>query len=195
VTAKAIISIITAAGESKRMGYPKALLKIQGNTFVRSIIEKHRQAGIEHIIVVTGPDFQDVGNEINNLDVTIAYNKDFMRGQLSSIHTGLKAAEQFQPDAILLHPVDHPLITADTITFLIEKYKAASFPIVLPIHQNKRGHPVIFSSSLFPELYAASPDIGARSVVWNHRADVLDIETADKGILQNIDTPETYENL
>lgn len=195
MASKTIIGIILAAGESKRMGFPKALLAIQGTSFVRSIIEKHRQAGIEQIIVVTGAHCEDVGNEVNAPGVTVAHNKDYMRGQLSSIQTGIKAAEQFLFDAILLHPVDHPLITGDTITLLIEQYRAASFPIVLPTYQKKRGHPVIFSSSLFPELYAAPADIGARSVVWNHKAEVLEIETADKGILQNIDTPETYENL
>jgi molybdenum cofactor cytidylyltransferase len=195
VTSKAITGIILAAGESKRMGSPKALLAIQGNTFIRTIIGKHRQAGLEHIIVVTGANFHDVENEVSKLGVITAHNKEYIHGQLSSIHTGLRAAEQFQPDAILLHPVDHPLITADTITLLMEKYRAASLPIVLPVYQKKRGHPVIFSSTLFPDLYAAPRDIGARSVVWNHRADILEIETADTGIHQNIDTPETYENL
>lgn len=190
-----IAAIILAAGESKRMGTPKALLKIGGKTFVRVIIENHRLAGIDNVIVVLGAHAQEIRNELESLNVTIAYNKDFHHGQLSSVHTGMATVKELSPEAIILHPVDHPLIAPETIRLMLEQFAAGSLPVVLPTHLGKRGHPVIFSSKLFPELLSAPHDTGARFVVHNHGAEILEVAVDDPGILMNIDTPEAYENL
>jgi molybdenum cofactor cytidylyltransferase len=190
-----IVSIVLAAGESKRMGYPKALLKADRKTFVRTIIENHRNAGILKNIVVVGADREKLAAELHSLSVDIAYNENYKNGQLSSIQTGLACAAQFSPDAVLVHPVDHPLIFQDTITAMVKTFAATHPAIVIPTQRGRRGHPVIFSSGLFSELFSAPLGIGARFVVRNHNADVLEIETGDAGILNNIDTPEMYEHL
>ena len=190
-----IIGIILAAGTSKRMGRPKALLDLNGKTFIRAIVDNHTAAGIEQIVVVLGDHAEEIGNEIKPLNVITAYNKEYLSGQLSSVHAGIKAVEQFSPDAILLHPVDHPLILPVTIKRLINSFIETETPIVVPVQQKRRGHPVIFASSLFPELLSAPQDIGARFVVRNHPAEITEVETGDPGIFMNIDTPEAYENI
>jgi molybdenum cofactor cytidylyltransferase len=64
---------------------------------------------------------------------------------------------------------------------------------VLPTHKRKRGHPVIFRASLYDELLAASPDVGARQVVWKHAADVAEVETDEEGVILNLNDPETLK--
>jgi molybdenum cofactor cytidylyltransferase len=64
--------------------------------------------------------------------------------------------------------------------------------IVVPRHQGKRGHPVIFARELFSELLAAPLDQGAKAVVNAHRAETLEIDTEEVGITLDIDTPELY---
>jgi molybdenum cofactor cytidylyltransferase len=62
----------------------------------------------------------------------------------------------------------------------------------VPVYKGRRGHPVIFSKSLFRELAAAPLDQGAKSVVRAHAAETLEVETEDEGITFDIDTPEDY---
>jgi molybdenum cofactor cytidylyltransferase len=62
----------------------------------------------------------------------------------------------------------------------------------VPRHDGKRGHPVIFSRSLFAELLAAPMDQGAKAVVNAHRAETLEVESQDAGVTVDIDTPELY---
>ncbi|HLX11772.1 MAG TPA: NTP transferase domain-containing protein, partial [Bacteroidota bacterium] len=121
------------------------------------------------------------------------HNAQYQRGQLSSIHAGLALAEKFGAGAAIIHPVDHPRVSSKTIRLLAEA--ASTALIAIPIFENKRGHPVGFSSSLFDELFAAPDDVGARAVVRNHEKDIVEVAADDPGILNNIDTPEQYERL
>ena len=75
---------------------------------------------------------------------------------------------------------------------MIERFYETKKLIVLPRYRGKRGHPVIFSSALFPELLAAPLEQGAKSVVHAHRDETLEIESEDEGVTVDIDTPEEY---
>ena len=67
----------------------------------------------------------------------------------------------------------------------------AGAPIVVPTFKGRRGHPVLFASRVFPEIHAADPSVGARSVVHAH-SDRREIEVDDRGVLVDIDTPADY---
>ena len=188
-----IIAIILAAGESQRMGSPKALLKINGKTFVRHIIDVYSTTNVEKIVIVIGAHAQEIKKELLGLNVTVAVNKNYNTGQLSSIITGIEVTKAFHPDGVLIHPVDHPLISAGVINSLVVKFNESPNLIVLPSFKGKRGHPVLFSTKLFDELKNAPLEIGARSVVWSHSNEVIEVETEEKGIILDIDTPGDYE--
>lgn len=95
-----------------------------------------------------------------------------------------------QTEGMLLCPVDHPLISANVVAELIEQFDSSGKAIVLPTFHGRRGHPVIFRSNLYDELLAASPEIGARAVVWAHAAEVLEVPTEDQSVILNLNDPE-----
>ncbi len=185
-------AIILAAGESTRMGSPKALLQIQGKTFLEHLVATLRNAGLHEISVVLGHDPDKIIAQLPKLDVRFIINENYQKGQLSSIQAAIKSVPQ-DCDAIMICPIDRPLIPPELIKKLIEAYSKSKPPIVIPIFDAKRGHPIIFSSSLFPEVLRAPYDIGARAVVWAHHNEVVEVQTDEEGILLNIDTPELYE--
>ncbi len=63
---------------------------------------------------------------------------------------------------------------------------------MLPTFQGKRGHPVIFARRLYEELLAAPLDKGARTVVWAHADEVLEVPTDEEGVVLNLNDPETF---
>ena len=190
-----IAAILLAAGASRRMGSPKALLKIHETTFIHRCVNVLHTSGIEKIIVVLGADAGRITHALAGAQVIIALNEQYQTGQLSSVIAGLRVAESFSPDAILLHPVDHPLISKTVTASIIQRFKQNGSSIIVPTFNGRRGHPVLFSSKLFEEIKNAPPDVGARSVVWSHASEVVEIETDDGGILFNVDTPEDYKRL
>ena len=96
---------------------------------------------------------------------------------------------------VMFCPVDRPLISQALVVDLLQAFWKSKKKIILPKYNGHRGHPVIFSSELFEALRTASPDTGAREVVHNHSDEVYEMETAEQGVIMNIDTPEDYQRL
>jgi molybdenum cofactor cytidylyltransferase len=185
-----LAAVILAAGESSRMGSPKALLAYQGRTFLERLVEGTHHPKVGLLRIVLGAHAEEVRGKLKLDPVTVVINSDWRRGQLSSIQAALRSLPSGITDGMLLCLVDHPLISTALVGELIEKFYATGKPIVVPTHSGKRGHPVIFSSKLFPELLAAPLETGARAVVWAHAAEVLEVPTIEEGVVLNLNDPE-----
>jgi molybdenum cofactor cytidylyltransferase len=191
-----IVAVILSAGESSRMGRPKALLPVDGIRFIEKIVSALKSTDVENIIVVLGHNAEEMRQKISDLPVTILVNHDYKQGQLSSLQVAIRhlesSSEGSPVDGILVHLVDHPYISATLVDLMIDRFYETKKLIVVPRFQGRRGHPVIFARPLFSELLAAGPDQGAKPVVHAHRDDTLEIDTEDEGVLIDIDTPEEY---
>lgn len=191
-----IVAVILSAGESSRMGRPKALLPIDGVRFIEKIVTTLKLTRVGKIIVVLGHNSEEMRLKIADLPVDIVVNPDYKQGQLSSLTAAIRHIESLDNtasvDGILVHLVDHPYIDTDLVNSMIERFYHSKKLIVVPRFGERRGHPVIFSSLIFPELLTASVQEGAKAVVHAHRNDTLEIFTANEGVIIDIDTPEEY---
>ncbi len=186
-------AVILSAGESSRMGRPKALLPIDGQTFIERIVAALQQAAIGKIIVILGHNAGELKTRIAHLPVEILINDDYKLGQLSSLQVAVRCLRaDADCDGMLVHLVDHPYLSPSLVETMVRQFYESGKPIVVPSFRGKRGHPVIFARALFDELLSAPMDQGAKSVVNAHRADTLEIETEEEGITVDIDTPELY---
>jgi molybdenum cofactor cytidylyltransferase len=188
-----IAAIVLSAGESSRMGSPKALLEIAGQTFIERIISVLSQTRAGRIVIVLGRHVEEIKERISRLPVRIVVNRDYKKGQLSSLQAAIRSLDADEVDGILVHLVDHPFLSSNLVDTMIEQFYATGKKIVVPIHCGKRGHPVLFARSLFPELLDAPLEQGAKAVVRAHQSETLEIESAEMGVAIDIDTPKEYE--
>jgi CTP:molybdopterin cytidylyltransferase MocA len=106
--------LILAAGESKRMeGRPKALLLIDGESFLGRIINRMSNADIGELVVVLGADHERIEAEVNLGGARRVINKNWKQGQLSSLRIGIKSLSTFS-EGVLFTLVDHPLVRTST---------------------------------------------------------------------------------
>ena len=188
-----IIAVVLCAGESSRMGRPKALLPIEGQRFIERIIGVLGQSKVGRTIVVLGHHADQMRVQIEHLPVEVVTNPDYHKGQLSSLQAAIRHIEKDDRcDAMLVHLVDHPFIDVALVDALIERFYETKKLIVVPRYRGKRGHPVIFSRELFQELLDAALDRGVKEVVNAHCQETLEMEWQDEGITVDIDTPELY---
>jgi molybdenum cofactor cytidylyltransferase len=191
---KPLAAAILAAGESRRMGRPKALVPFDGLTFVEHLLAAVRHPRVEIVRVVLGSNAEEIRAQLNLDSGTIAVNENWRRGQLSSIQVAIGSLPTGATSGLLLCPVDHPLITACLVSQLIAEFDASQKLIALPTHRGRRGHPVIFRCSLYDELLAASPDVGARQVVWAHAGEIAEVPTDQAGVILNLNDPLTLRS-
>jgi molybdenum cofactor cytidylyltransferase len=191
--------VILAAGDSTRMGSPKALLLTRdGRPFVAAIAETFAAAGITEIVVVTGRDHERItaalAHERLPAPPEVVRNLDPSRGQLSSLLLGLDSLPAAAPAAVVTL-VDVPLMTAETVRLVISEWRRTGAPIVRPAIGERHGHPVVFDRRLFQELRQAPLDVGAKAVVRAHSAEIVNVPVTDTGCLVDVDTPADYEAL
>jgi molybdenum cofactor cytidylyltransferase len=197
-----IAGVILAAGESSRMGFPKALLPYRGLTFLETLARLLADARLEPLLVVLGHEHERIRSSVQLPPATeVLINEDYRLGQLSSLETAIRhllrqpagAAGQNacrHSSALLAAPVDHPCVAPETVASLLGMFATEAPDVVVPTFHGRRGHPVIFAARLFPELLEAPLDQGARAVV--HRHAVREVAVDDQGVLADIDDPELY---
>lgn len=188
---KKLAAAILAAGESRRMGRPKALVPFEGLTFVEHLLQATNHPRVGIVRVVLGANAESIQAELELDQEIVVVNQDWQQGQLSSIQSAIRSLPADQTAGLLLCPVDHPLISTQLVSRLIAEFDSDRKLIVVPTHQGRRGHPVIFHASLYAELLDASPNVGARQVVWAHPDAIAEIETDEAGVILNLNDPET----
>ena len=190
-----IPAVILAAGRSSRMGRSKALLPHADGktTFVAHAVRECRAAGLPVILVVGRDDDAALRAEVVELRAEFVSNPDPDRGQLSSLVAGLEVADDtYRADAIVVLPVDVPLITAAGIRSLCAQARAGDALILRSASGGRHGHPVLFAREVFDELRQADPELGARAVVRADPSRVVDVEVGEPGVLVDVDTPDDY---
>jgi molybdenum cofactor cytidylyltransferase len=189
-----ITPLILAAGESSRIGFPKALLPLGRRTFVTSILDTLEELDLAEPCVILGSHAERIRPQLLDRRARVVINPDPRQGQLSSIKVALEQIEA-SCSACLIWPVDQPGVPVTVVRDLIQLFESTASKIVLPVYQDRRGHPALFSRSLFAELLATPLNEGARAVVLGHRDEIGLVRTTEAATVFDIDTAEDYLRL
>ncbi len=184
-------AIILAAGGSARYGAPKLLMEWQGAPLVRHVAQTALRAGFGRVVVVSGAYDHEVRAAMNGLAVATITNPRWADGQSTSLQTGLAAVRNCGCAVFLL--ADQPQVTEDVIRKLITLHRATLAPVVAPRVGGRRANPVLFDQITFDDLNAVRGDQGGRAVM--ERWPVIWMDTEDRLLLEDIDTPEDYHRL
>jgi molybdenum cofactor cytidylyltransferase len=184
-----IDGILLAAGESRRMGFPKPLLKVGSETFLARSL-RSMLAVARSVVVVTGAHRERVMAAVPATPtVRVVHNPEFLLGQISSLRAAIREMAP-DVDAALVHLADHPLVQPATFRAVADKFDPMGASILIVRHGGHRGHPVLFAKAAFPELLAAPDDQGARFVVNADPGRVAYVDVDDPGVGLDLDTPE-----
>jgi CTP:molybdopterin cytidylyltransferase MocA len=194
-----VAGLILAAGESRRMGRPKALIELDGGSFLGWGIELLRAAGCEPVLVVDGAHRLEGAGGAEMVGAGVVHNEAWQQGPLSSLQVGLRRALVIAPgiDAVLVHHVERPRVRVETLRALLAGLAREPDGIWQPTHLGRSGHPIVWPRSLFDELLALDPShASARELLRGSaaaRRRKLDVD--DLGVLDNFDTPDDLEQL
>jgi molybdenum cofactor cytidylyltransferase len=192
------VAVLPAAGSSRRMGQPKLLLPFKGGPLIAGVVNALLGGGVDEIVLVTSPDDVELQGWARRAGIESAVNPDPGRGMLSSIREGIGAlggaAELARRGVTLLvAPADLPNLQAETVLDLLRHMRESGAPIAEPVFRGKRGHPLAIAPRLLPEIDTLDPDVGLRQLRNRHQAELLEMATEDAGVVQDVDTPEDYE--
>ncbi len=187
-----ITPVILAAGDSVRMGFPKALLPMESDCFLTWILKASQNAGLGHPTVVLGKTAEDILPHIREWKINILINREPERGQLSSLQLALSSMSA-ESVAAMIWPVDQPLVPVNLIDNLVRRFLDSNALIAYPVYGERRGHPAIFHRDLFGEFMEAPLEEGPKQIILRHQADTVTLPTDEPGTVYDFDTPSDYE--
>jgi len=184
-------AVVTAAGQSSRMGSFKPLLKIGGISAAERVVQTLRDAGIAEIVVVTGKNAEELESCLQYPDVEFLRNDMYESTDMfESVRIGINHLKN-RYDKVLVSPVDVPLFSADTVKELVKSH--TSFAI--PTYNKNPGHPIAIYGKAVQDISEYRGDGGLRGAAVHLSLDIIYIEVSDNGILYDMDTRADYDEV
>jgi CTP:molybdopterin cytidylyltransferase MocA len=183
---------ILAAGGSTRMGEPKQLLEVDGESMLRRAVRGAIESRCGEVVVIVGARSDQIAKELDGLDARIVVNRAWESGIASSVVAAVNEARELGAPALVLALADQPFVGATHLRRLASTIRASDARIVASAYPEGGGVPAAFDRELFGELEALTGDTGARDLIRRLPALTLQIpieQTAD------VDTREDYEKL
>ncbi len=186
-----VSAILTAAGESSRMGRPKALLPWRGMALVAYQVSSLLEGGAAEVMVVLGHEYETIAAHVVGDGVRYVVNPHYAMGKTTSVKAGLRELGPEVTDVMLL-AVDQPR-PPEIVARVLGSHLATGALVTSPRYRGRGGHPLIFSAALRDELSAITEEgRGVRAVFRAHAADVNETQIDDPVIRLDLNTPEDY---
>lgn len=179
-----VAGILLAAGEGSRLGQPKALVELGGQTLAERGVALLRAGGADPVLVVAG------AAPVAIPGARAVYNPDWRSGMGSSLAAGLRALAAVGAGAAVIALADQPLVGAEAVRRLIAAYRDGA-GVVVAAYGGKPRNPVLIARQHWADVTElAAGDTGARPFLRAHPELVTLVECGDTGSPDDVDTPE-----
>ncbi len=179
-------ALILAAGSSSRLGSPKQLLPVAGQSLLAHVTDIALESQADLVVVVLGAFSKKCAEAVVGSPVRIIENKNWSEGIASSIRAGV-ASVRDEADAVLILLCDQPMISRAHL----DRLMTAHAPIAASAYGGSIGSPVFFERKFFDELLELHGDQGAKPLLAEHAAEVTALDFPDGEF--DIDEVRDYE--
>jgi molybdenum cofactor cytidylyltransferase len=194
-----VFAIVPAAGQSRRMGRAKLLLPIAGRPVLEHVLSALTSAPVAATVVVMRPEDGALHEIARRCGAEAVIPAIAPQEMIVSIQHALRfLAKMHAPsadDAWLLALADQPTLSPAVIEQLVIRWQTTSQSILVPVHDGKRGHPVLFGWSRVTEALALDEGEGLNRLVRKAADTVEEVPVETSDIHVDLNTPEEYERL
>ena len=188
-----ISALILAAGMSKRFRNNKLITPIMGKPMIKWTVEAAVNSMVDEVIVILGFEAEKVRKVIDDLPCKIIVNENYLDGMSSTVKFGVKYVMNYS-EAVVIIPGDCPFIGSNSINLVINAYRETRAPIIIATFKGRRGHPILISHELFPEVLKISEETyGLKQLIRKYEDKILHVEASTIGVLIDIDSPDDID--
>lgn len=183
--------IILAAGESKRLGKPKQLVKYKGETLLNRSIKTAKIIQNTDVYVILGSQHEKVFLSMPKVNCYV--NANWRNGMSNTISFAVQAMALKKYKGLVLMTCDQPFLRVGILKNILRKFEQGEKEIIISKYKNGQGIPSFFSKKYFKDLIKLEGDDGAKDIVRKNIKDVgfINFENGDK----DIDTSQDVRNV
>ncbi len=188
-----ICAIVLAAGRASRMGTQKLLLPFAGKTVITHIADQLLASTLDKVYVVAGHKPDRIVQKLTDRTADVLINPNYAAGgMLSSVLCGFEALPA-DCEAVLVVLGDQPGITTQLVDDMVRSFRKTEKGILVPLHNGKRGHPILVARHYHAELQSHYADIGLRGLLYAHPDDIFELNVSTSSVLGDMDYPQDYQ--
>jgi molybdenum cofactor cytidylyltransferase len=190
-----IAALVPAAGSSTRMGRPKLLVELEGQTLIGRVVTALRMGGADRVVVVAPPadtvEGPQVAAQAESAGAQVIVPRTRPAEMRESIEIGLEALEQLdRPQSILLTPADYPGLTSEIVAELTRCARKMPDRMIIPRYRGERGHPIVVPWPIAALVRSLPAGAGVNVLLAEHQASLVELDLANPAILADLDTPQ-----
>lgn len=191
---QSVAGLILAAGASSRLGQPKQLLPFKGTTLLGWVAQRIAECKtLDEVVVVLGANADEVRKQASLGNLQTVVNPATGQGCSASYRVGIGACDP-AIEAIVVLLGDQPAVQPEIVDQVVSAWRANGGKIVLASYRGKRGHPMLFSRELFPQMMELHGDKAVWKMVDQHPEWVVEV-AIDSPAPPDINTWEDYQSL
>ena len=188
-------AIVLCAGAGSRFGGGKLLAPWGDGLLLEGALAAAFAAPVRTVSVVWGADrgvpaaAEAFAARVGGTDrLRLVHAERHAEGMAASLKAGVEGLDVGSEGAFVFLG-DMPRIPAKVAGALADAI-AAGAPAAAPAFAGRRGHPVLFTSALYPALLDLSGDRGAAPVLAGLGVRLALVAAADDGVLFDVDRPD-----
>ena len=171
-----ICGIVLASGFSRRMGFNKLLMPINGRLMIQYTLDLLKKIDLyEKIIVTAYKEIEVLSGQYGFKTITNVHPED---GQSVSMKLGIDACPEC--DGYIFFNGDMPYLEEDTANQIIKCFRLNPTGIIVPRYGERNGSPVLFAACFRTELMSIKGDVGGRAVIKKNICHVTFVDVKDK---------------
>lgn len=188
-----IFGIVLAAGLGRRMGMPKALVRLGDRTFHERAVRAFLDARFQ-VVVVVNPVVKDaLPAEVAGERRVLNPDPDQAGGMMGSVRIGVALATALGASGVVILPVDYPLVTSDDVRAVAEALSMHA-PIAVAGHGDRRGHPIGINHEIMEDVLNDPSLTTLRDVVRRDPGRVVAVE-ASPGVVLGVNTRDDLDRV
>lgn len=188
-----IWGILLAAGLGRRIGTPKALLTLSGETFHQRAVGAFRDAGLDLVTVINEGLADLLPAPAPGESRLVNPDPDQASGMFASVRMGVVEAIRLGARFAIVLPVDHPLVTGEDVR-LVAAHLRSGAAIVVATHGGRRGHPIGVNGVVMDEILHDPSVTTLRDIVHRYGARVVEAPVSAGAVL-GVNTKEDLDSV
>jgi molybdenum cofactor cytidylyltransferase len=190
-----VAAIIPAAGRSERMGRPKLLVSIEGQTLIARVVNVLRTGGAERVLVVVPPVDSAEGPavlaEAQRAGAEVIVPLERPSEMRESIELAIaRLADTRPPRWVIITPADCPGITPQLVALLLDQAAREPEGLIIPAAEGRRGHPIVLPWELAAEIPRLPAGTGVNALMSAHSSRITELPVSSPDLGVDLDTPD-----